>query len=245
MIKTMGVAAAGATVLGFPMTGVAQDGSATPMKRRKLLVIGAHPDDPETCAGGTMCLFAQAGHEVVNVYLTRGEAGIEGMGPDEAAAVRVKECEAASRVIGARHIFMSQIDGNTEVNLRRYKEMRDLIESEDPDIVITHWPIDSHRDHAACGMLVLDAWRRLGRKWPLYYAEAMTGTQSQMFHPTHWVDISSVADRKHEACACHVSQHMDVINEGWHFKMEQFRGIECRCAAAEAFILHTTAMAML
>ena len=248
MIKMTGTAAVGAAVLGLATDANAQPGSdhnANPRRRLKVLAIGAHPDDPETCCGGTMCLFTDAGHEVVCVYLTRGEAGIAGKSHSEAAAIRVVESENACKVTGARHIFMSQVDGNTEVNLERYKEMRELIDRENPDIVMTHWPIDAHRDHAACGMLVLDAWRRLDRRFKLYYFEAMSGTQSQMFHPTHWVNIESVLERKHEACNCHVSQHMDDLYDGWHTKMELFRGIESRCGAAEAFALHSEPLPIL
>ena len=169
MIKMTGVAAVGATVLGLPVGASAQENSdnrANPTRKRlKVLAIGAHPDDPETCCGGTMCLLTEAGHEVVCVYLTRGEAGIPGMSHSEAAAVRVVESENACKVTGARHIFMSQVDGNTEVNLDRYKEMRELIDRENPDVVLTHWPLDGHRDHACCGILVMDAWRRLDRRF--------------------------------------------------------------------------------
>ncbi len=243
MIKMMGTAAMGATVLGLPMTA---DASPLPAgARRKVLVIGAHPDDPETGCGGLMCLLTDAGHEVVCVYLTRGEAGIAGVAHSEAAAIRSKECEAACEITGARHVFMSQIDGNTEVNLERYREMRELIDRENPDIVLTHWPIDAHRDHAICGTLVLDAWRRLDRRFPLFYFEVMTGEQTQMFHPTHWVDISAVQQRKREACMCHVSQNLQDIYDGWHTPMEKFRGIEARCGAAEAFALHTAAQGSL
>ena len=243
MIKKAGLAAVGATVLGVPMAASEEAGGVLP--RKKLMVIGAHPDDPETIAGGTMCLFGKAGHEVVCVYLTRGEAGIAGKSHAEAAAIRVKECEAACKVTGARHIFMDQVDGNTEVNIKRYKEMRELLERENPDVVITHWPIDSHRDHAACGMLVLDAWRRLDRKFNLFYAEAMSGTQSQMFVPTNWVNITPVIEQKHKACYCHVSQGMDELYGGWHGYMEKFRGIECRCEYAEAFARHSEAQDLL
>jgi len=244
MIKKTGAAAVGATVLGLPMGAIAQDSNTDivkPHKRLKVLAIGAHPDDPETCCGGTMCLLHDAGHEVVCVYLTRGEAGIEGKSHSEAAAIRVVESENACKVTGARHIFMSQVDGNTEVNLERYKEMRELIDRENPDIVMTHWPLDGHRDHAICGILVMDAWRRLDRRFKLFYFEAMSGTQSQMFHPTHWVNIEPVLERKHEACNCHVSQHMDEIYH-WHKTMEHFRGLECRCEAAEAFAQHSDAL---
>ena len=242
MIKTVGTAALGATVLGIPLAAQAASGDNS-KRRRKILVIGAHPDDPETGCGGTMCLLADAGHEVVCVYLTRGEAGIAGKSHEEAAAIRVVESENACKITGARHIFMNQIDGNTEVNLERYKEMRELIDRENPDVVLTHWPIDSHRDHAVCGTLVLDAWRRLDRRFQLFYFEVMTGDQTQMFHPTHWVNIEAVLERKHEACNCHVSQGMKELYDGWHAPMEKFRGIESRCLAAEAFALHSDALA--
>lgn len=244
MLTLLGNAAAGAAVLGIPLSLNAENRQGDKATQRaKVLVIGAHPDDPETCAGGLMCLLANAGHDVVAVYLTRGEAGIAGKSHDQAAAIRVVESENACKVVGSRHIFMNQIDGNTEINLARYKEMRDLIEAERPDVVITHWPIDSHRDHAICGLLVLDAWRRLNRTFQLYYAEAMSGTQSQMFTPTDWVDITAVQEQKHRACLCHVSQGMPELLDGWHIPMETFRGLECRCKAAEAYAHHTEAKA--
>ncbi len=241
MIKTS-IGAAAMSVLGIPLAGKAMglDGeSAGSIGKMKILVIGAHPDDPETCAGGTMCLLTAAGHEVVCVYLTRGEAGIEGKSHSESAAIRVKESAAACRVTGARCMFLDQIDGNTEINLDRYRQMRELMEAEKPDVVITHWPIDGHRDHAICGLLVLDAWRRVDRCFELYYFEAMSGTQSQLFHPTDWVDIGPVIEQKHKACRCHESQGMDNLLDEWHIPMERFRGLECRCSYAEAFIHHT------
>ena len=113
-----------------------------------------------------------------------------------------------------------------------------MLEREKPDVVITHWPIDGHRDHAVCGILVLDAWKRLGRCFDLYYFEVMTGSQTQMFHPTDFVDITTTRDRKHKACYCHESQSLQGVMEDWHIPMERFRGIECRCRFAEAFVRH-------
>ena len=73
----------------------------------------------------------------------------------------------------------------------------------------------------------------------------MTGEQTQMFHPTHWVNIEAVLERKHEACNCHVSQGMKELYDGWHTTMEKFRGIESRCLAAEAFALHSDSLTSL
>ena len=203
MLKATGSAAAITILGGIPLNlSAASAVKPVPAKdRKKILVIGAHPDDPETAAGGTMCLLSDAGHEVVSVYLTRGEAGIRGKSHDEAAAIREAEARAACAVTKARPLFMSQIDGSTEVNRDRYNEMREMLEREKPDVVITHWPIDGHRDHAICGILVLDAWRRLGRCFELYYFEVMSGTQTQMFHPSDWVDISATLDWKYKECS--------------------------------------------
>ena len=238
MLSATGSAAALTILGGIPLNANGQT-TATQVSekdRKKIMVIGAHPDDAETSVGGTICLLTDAGHEVVSVYLTRGQAGIRGKSHEEAAAIREQEARAACAIMNARPVFLSQVDGNSEVNRDRYNEMKELLEREKPDVVITHWPIDGHRDHANCGILVLSAWRQLNRCFELYYFEVMSGVQTQLFHPTDWVDISKVAEQKRAACYCHVSQAMPELYEGYHDPMEVFRGLEARCKRAEAFV---------
>lgn len=203
---------------------------------KKALIIGAHPDDPESMAYGTALRLKQAGCEVVTVYLTRGEAGIPGKTHDEAAAIRTAECERVTQMTGIRHIFMNQIDGSTEINKQRYAEMKALIEQENPDLVITHWPIDSHRDHRAAGLLAYDAWRFTGHKFDLFYAEVMTGLQTTNFNPTHYVDITATRQAKLDAYLVHVSQGTDGNVAKFHDTMEGMRGLEFQCRWAEAFV---------
>ncbi|MEE1338439.1 MAG: PIG-L family deacetylase [Muribaculaceae bacterium] len=233
MLKTAGLAVAGATLLGAEAFASENKKQS---KYRKALVIGAHPDDPEGNVGGTMLRLRQAGWEVVSVYLTRGEGGIKGKNNDEAAAIRSQEAINACKILDARPVFMTQIDGNTEINKARYAEMKELIANENPDIVFTHWPIDGHPDHRVCSILVFDAWRRLNYNFELFYFETMNGTQTQYFQPTDYVDISAVADQKHEAYYCHESQNTRKSYKGWHCHSEKFRGLEFRCDRAEAFI---------
>jgi LmbE family N-acetylglucosaminyl deacetylase len=200
----------------------------------KVLVIGAHPDDPETMCGGTMIKLREMGVEVVSVYFTSGEAGILGKSPEESSMIRVAEAKKACEVMGVRAVFMTQVDGNSEVNKARYAEMKSLIEAEKPDMVITHWPIDSHRDHRVCSILVYDAWRQTGYNFDLFYGEVMTGLQTQTFAPNHWVDITEQHAQKVKAYYCHDSQDMPVVQE-WHDAMEVLRGMECHAKYAEAF----------
>ena len=203
---------------------------------KKVLVIGAHPDDPESMCAGTMLKLKAMGAEVVAVYFTSGEAGIVGKTHEQARTIRQAEARKACEVLGVRAVFLTQTDGNAEVNKERYAEMKALIEAEQPDMVITHWPIDSHRDHRVCSILVYDAWRMTGRGFDLYYSEVMTGMQTQNFTPSLWVDITDYRDKKIEAYLCHESQEIDGVVKEYHDTMERMRGMECQAKYAEAFV---------
>jgi len=228
---------AGLVGAGLPLLG--QDRSANPQRRLKVIVAGGHPDDPESGCGGTIARYSDLGHEVVILYLTRGEAGINGKSHQEAAAIRSAECEKACAILKARPLFAGQIDGSTEVNADRYNEFRNLLEAQRPNVVFTHWPIDSHRDHRAVSYLVYDAWLKGGKKFELYYFEVDQGEQTQTFHPTDYVDISLTEPRKRAACYAHASQDpVDGFYGTFHEKMNHFRGLECGCELAEGFVRH-------
>jgi LmbE family N-acetylglucosaminyl deacetylase len=232
-LLTGSAAAFGAALLSAPLpAGAAQGRGAA--RRLKLLVAGAHPDDPESIAGGTILRYTDAGHEVVCLYLTRGEAGIAGKTHAEAAGVRTEEALRACALLKARARLVGQVDGATEVGVARYAEIRRIFDDERPDLVITHWPIDTHRDHRAMALLAYDAWLA-ERRFELYYAEAMTGTQTQAFAPSHYVDITAVETRKRAACFAHASQNPAEFY-AHHEGMHRFRGREAGCELAEAFV---------
>jgi LmbE family N-acetylglucosaminyl deacetylase len=228
----------GALAAALSLPAAAPGSSLAPEQGRlKIVVVGGHPDDPESGCGGTMARFADAGHEVVALYLTRGEAGISGKSHQEAATIRTAECLEACKVLHARPMFVGQVDGATEVSVARYDEMRRIVEAEKPDIVFTHWPIDTHRDHRAASFLVYDAWLRLRKAFALYYFEVMSGSQTQQFSPTDYVEITSTEPRKRAACFAHQSQNPAGFYEH-HDYMNRFRGLESGHKLAEAFVRH-------
>lgn len=234
--QSLGVA--GALAAGLPhAAGSLGEAAASQGRKLKVVVVGAHPDDPESGCGGTMALYADRSDEVVSLYLTRGEAGILGKTHEQAAAIRTREAEKACQILKARPVFAGQIDGATEVNNQRYAAFRRLIEAEGPDIVFTHWPVDTHPDHRAASLLTYDAWLRMRRKFALYYFEVLTGEQTQNFSPTHYVDITSTEARKRAACFAHASQDPKEFY-AYHDQMNRFRGMECAAKYAEAFIAH-------
>ena len=228
--------------IGIVMAGVgsqaarAQNEKTGKSGNLKVMIVGAHPDDPESSCGGTMARYSDLGHEVVTVYLTRGEGGISGKTESEAAAIRTAEAQRACAILKTRAVFAGQVDGKTEINDKRYQDFRSLIDSERPDVLFAPWPIDSHRDHRAASLLSYDAWERGGRRFELYYTEVDLGAQTKNFQPTHYVDITAVVDRKRQACYGHQSQNPASFYVGYHEPMQRLRGLEFNCQHAEAFV---------
>jgi LmbE family N-acetylglucosaminyl deacetylase len=117
--------------------------------------------------------------------------------------------------------------------------MQTLITSEKPNIVFTHWPLDSHKDHQVASLLTIQSWLRSGKIFELYFFEVCTGSQTMGFKPTDYVDISSTKEQKRKAVYCHISQNPPGIYAAPdcnHGMMETFRGIEMNTPAAEAFV---------
>jgi len=205
-------------------------------KKLNVVCIGAHPGDPEFGCGGTMAKYANAGHSVTFLYLTRGEAGDPSKSYAESAAIRTKEAEKACNILHAKAVFVGQIDGNTILSKEKNDEITKLISLENPDLVFTQWPMDSHPDHQVTGMLGLTAWIRSSRLFQLYFYEVNTGSETMAFTPTDYVDISSVREQKKTAMYSHLSQDPDGTYKSYFKPLEEFRGLECGVKAAEAFI---------
>lgn len=224
--------------LAAPLAAVPAGAAPASSRKLNVLCVGGHPDDPETGCGATLARYVESGHNVTIIYLTSGEAGIQGKSHSEAARIRMAEARAACKILGAKPVFAGQIDGASEVNNARYAEMDRLIAEQHPDLVFTHWPVDTHRDHCAASLLTFQAWLRAGRKYALAYFEVMSGAQTQQFHPNFYMDVTATWSKKKEACFAHASQGPDEFYP-YHEEMERFRGLEYRVKRAEAFIVNS------
>jgi N-acetylglucosamine malate deacetylase 1 len=202
----------------------------------KVVCIGGHPDDPESGCAGTLVRYVAAGHAVTVIYLTRGERGIEGASDSEAATIRTAESEAACTIMGAKAIFAGHINGATEVTRARVEELRLILAAEKPDVLFTHWPIDTNFDHQAASMLTISAWSTLEPRPQLYFFEVNTGHQSQGFAPNTYIDISTFVEAKKAALFAHKSQDGEGIWRDHHEVIAAFRGREAGVEAAEAFV---------
>jgi len=138
---------------------------------QRILVILAHPDDPEFFCGATLARWTKAGHSVEYYLLTCGDKGYnDATGPqhlstDELCAERHREQSAAAAVIGARAVhFLDRPDGYLVADLDLRREIVRLIRRLKPDVLVTCDPQTlfaaygiNHPDHRAAGQAVLDA----------------------------------------------------------------------------------------
>ena len=170
-------------------------GVTAPTSNRKIVCVGGHPDDPESGCGGTLAKLAALGHAVTIIYLTTGEAGIDGTGHEEAARIRKQEAIAACRILNCKPVFAGQIDGDTVVSNAALQHLQGLIGQENPDIVFCHWPIDSHKDHQCASLLTIQTWVRSANKFMLYFFEVCAGEQTMGFHPTDFADITDTQEQ--------------------------------------------------
>jgi len=202
-----------------------------------ILVFGAHPDDPDSGAGGLIALLTEAGHRVTAVSFTKGELTGRMSSIEENAKVNVEEAIKAFKLLGASVIFLDFKDGGVWVTEETVIKVKSLLERLKPDIVLTHWPVDSHSDHRAVGIATIGAVRRIRTdpKPMLYFYEVMTGMQTHCFIPEIYVNVTEKAELKRKACYL----HENCFPERWypvHEKMMEFRGLEMGARYAEAFI---------
>jgi LmbE family N-acetylglucosaminyl deacetylase len=214
-------------------------GAQKPAGRKiKVIVAGGHPGDPEYGCGGTVARYTDLGHEVVLLYLNRGDSGyLEKPVTQDAAPVRVGEAARACEILKARPAFAGQFNGKAVVDVAHYDAFQKIVESEKPDVVITQWPIDGHRDHRAISSLAYDTWLKMEKKFAFYYYEVSNGEDTLMFSPTHYVDITAVEPRKRAACYAHASQTPDRYY-ALQSQVSRFRGVESGHAQAEGYIRH-------
>ncbi|MFB9731754.1 MULTISPECIES: PIG-L deacetylase family protein [Ornithinimicrobium] len=145
-----------------------------PTDWRSALVVVAHPDDIEYGTAAAVAAWTAAGKEVTYLLVTRGEAGIDTMPPEEAAEVREQEERAGAREVGVDDVRFLEgfADGVLVGGLELRRALAREIRRVRPDVVITQTYADrfaggalNQADHRVVGREVLDAVAAAGNRW--------------------------------------------------------------------------------
>lgn len=172
---------------------------------RRVLCVVAHPDDMEYGASAAVAKWTSEGKTVAYLLLTRGEAGIRALPPDEVAPLRAEEQRAACRVVGVDDLEILDFpDGMLEADHRLRHAIATKIKQFRPDtLVVTNWHLETswglnHVDHRAAGVAAIDAIRDADNPW-LFTDLAEAGLSAWKTdrllvtgaEPTHAVELGS------------------------------------------------------
>lgn len=192
-----------------------------------VLLIAAHPDDPEFSSAGTIAKWVAAGVQVVYILVTSGDKGTpdKTMTNERLSSTREQEQLAAAREIGVEDVvFLRFPDGLVQPDLRLRGEITRQIRRHRPYAILVHDPLTlfynnqfiNHPDHRAVGTATVDAIYPTARD-PLQYPEQITeeGLEPHKVkeiylwgsdQPTVVSDISETLERKIAALRHHASQ---------------------------------------
>ena len=229
----------------------------------RLLAVMAHPDDSEILVGGTLFHLKDLGWELGILTMTAGDCGSITTPREEIARIRYAEAQAAADLLGATYACVGLMDVEVFTNAENLRRVVDFMRRFDPDIVITHSPVDYMLDHEEASRLVRGATfamampnydtrqnppAKAGRATPaLYYADALEGTDplGQRVYPHFYVDISKQLPNKREMLARHTSQREWLRSyHGLDEYLDRMTawaagfGRECGFAYAEGFRQH-------
>lgn len=183
------------------------------MHKLDILAFGAHPDDVEISAGGSIIRAIQQGFKVGIVDLTRGELGSRG-----SAEVRDQESAKASKMLGIEYRNnLALKDGFFEHNEESSMRAIEMIRLHQPRIVLCPAPSDRHPDHGRSSKIIQDACFYSGLlKIETNYQGSSQASwrptavysyiQDYYLKPDFVVDIASVWDEKIEILKCYSSQ---------------------------------------
>ncbi len=200
-----------------------------PDQDKRVMVIVAHPDDPEFFCGGTIALWARAGMEITYLICTRGDKGSDdpAMTPERLAVIREVEQRAAAQVLGVRQVvFLDYKDGELEPSLKLRGDIVREIRRYRPQIVITPDPTarfvrgvyPNHADHRIAGDVAIDAIfpaAGLSLYYPEHLAEGLEPHKVEEVYltltsePDIWINTTAVIDLRIAALRCHATQIKD------------------------------------
>ncbi len=207
--------------------------------KSRIIVIGAHPDDCDSDAGGTAALLAAMGHAVKFVAVTNGDAGHHLIQGKQLAERRYKETQEVARRLGVTYDVLDNHDGmlmpNLEVRLQIIRKIREW----NADVVIAPRPNDYHPDHRYTGVLVQDAAYMVAvpniaydvpalRKNPVFLYTADHFQRPNPFRPDIAIDISTVFEKKISALDAHESQFYEWMPWIGHYEKDVPTGKEAR-----------------
>jgi LmbE family N-acetylglucosaminyl deacetylase len=197
---------------------------------QRALCVAAHPDDLEYGLASAVARWTGQGKRITYLLATRGEAGIDGLDPREAAPLREEEERQGAREVGVDTVeFLDHRDGVVEYGLPLRRDIARAIRRHQPEVVFTGSYADrmiggfvNQADHRAVGLATLDAARDAGNRWifPELVDEGLnpwSGVRYLCFdgapEPNCGVDVTGYVERGIASLSAHRA-YFDGLGDG-------------------------------
>lgn len=230
---------------------------------KRVLAIGAHPDDIEFMMAGTLLMLARAGYELHVFVVATGSCGSATDDRDTVVRTRLAEAREAAQQLGAR--FYEPVTDDLEIfyTMPMLRRVGAVIRQADPRILLTHPAEDYMEDHTqTCRLAVSTAFARGMRNFitepdtapvsgniTVYHAlpYGLCNSLGRHVRPNLYVNIAPVLEQKRRALACHESQKLWLdksqgLDSYLHTMEEMSREVgrwSKRFEAAEGWIRHS------
>lgn len=183
---------------------------------KNIVFVGAHIDDAEIWAGGTLLKHIKNNDNVIILSKNTNNK------------IRINEQKESLKY--------------SKFNFRIFKNKKELaliLNQIIPDILITHWPEDSHPEHKKIALDTIEAIKkcRINNKKPLKFLFCDTYNKMGLFNefnPDIYINISDFIEEKNFLIKFFKSQNPDY----WIEKSElisKLYGSRCNCLFAEGF----------
>jgi LmbE family N-acetylglucosaminyl deacetylase len=198
---------------------------------QRALVVAAHPDDIEYGVAAAVSAWTTAGKEVHYLLATRGEAGMEGVPPEEAGPLREEEERRSAAVVGVTEVeFLDQRDGVLVAGPELRRALAAAIRRHRPELVVTGYfgptwtppgvspAYVNSADHQALGQSLLDAVADAGNEWifrdlpePRWTGVTYIAVQ-EMLDPPHEVDVADHVEKAVASLSEH-RRYLEILSE--------------------------------
>ena len=190
--------------------------------KKRAFAVGCHPDDIEFMMSGTLMRLKAAGYEIHYMNVANGSCGSDTLPAAEIINIRRTESIEAAALIGA--VYHESIANDLEVFYERdlLFKLGAIMREVEPDIILTHSPVEYMEDHSnTCRLAVSAAFTRGMKNFPTIPATSTSakpvtlyhclpyGLQTPLREPVTadlYIDVTDVMDQKSQMLSCHKSQ---------------------------------------
>jgi len=213
---------------------------------KKILIIAAHQDDETIGCGGTIKKWANNGADRKVCFVTSGNTGIDQTKKyksEDIVRIRNSEVEKAKKILNYSWCTLNYPTQCVKNDQEIFHKIIKLIRKEKPDLIITHSPIDKHRDHRViCDIVTEASWKsyehihtelgpphRIKDLWGMEITDPLPKVDIT-------VDITDTFKNKIDAMEAYISQEK-IVDGIFDFLdgLAKVRGYGAGCKYGESF----------